>query len=193
MQPQLVAPLETAGFISMFISVGTILSSLFRSRLLKSYRTDNVTFVSVLMTAIALLAFFIAPSVPWLIIWAIPLGLGAVAIDTGLNDYVALNYEAHHMSWLHSFWGIGATLGPIIMSQFIMESNAWRSGYFSIAMIQFALAVILFLTLPLWKKVNNQDSSQLSNAVEAEATSAQVVNPLRIRGVVFALRSEERR
>ena len=187
MQQELGAPLETAGVISMIISVGTILSSLISGRLLKRYGTGNVTFVSVLMTAIALLGFFLAPSVPWLIIWAIPLGLGAGAIDTGLNDYVALNYEAHHMSWLHSFWGIGATLGPIIMSQFIMESNAWRSGYFSIAMIQFALAVILFLTLPLWKKVNNQDASQLNDAVEAEAISAQVVNPLRIRGVVFAL------
>ncbi|HRM94765.1 MAG TPA: TetR/AcrR family transcriptional regulator, partial [Alicycliphilus sp.] len=32
---------------------------------------------------------------------------------------LALHYEARHMSWLHCFWGVGATLGPVILSLFL--------------------------------------------------------------------------
>lgn len=194
MQLEYGARLETAGILSMTIAMGTIISSLVGGRLLKRFGTGNVTFVSVLMTASALLGFYFAPSVAWLIICAIPLGLGAGAVDTGLNDYVAINYKAHHMSWLHSFWGVGATLGPIIMSRFIIEESAWREGYFLIAAIQFTLVVILFLTLPLWKKVAKNDdmlsaeeTKVVKNTVNHEADQEQ--KPLRIKGVKLALLS----
>ncbi len=39
--------------------------------------------------------------------FAVPYGLGAGAIDSALNNYVALHYKAKHMSWLHCFWGVG--------------------------------------------------------------------------------------
>ncbi|MEH7238712.1 MFS transporter [Bacillus sp. JJ1562] len=194
MQPDLGAPLETAGFLFMTIAGGTIISSLVSGKVLKRYGTGKVTFVSVLMTACALLGFHFAPSVGWLVVCAIPLGLGAGAVDAGLNDYVATHYKAHHMSWLHCFWGVGATLGPIIMAQFIAEGNFWRNGYFVISGIQFALVFILLFTLPLWNRVNKksiialdeyQDSAQdVSGDVEAND-----VKPLQIKGVKFALAS----
>lgn len=188
MQLELTLPMEAAGILSMTIASGTIVSSLISGRLLKRFGTGKVTSVSVFMTACALLGFYFAPSILWLIVCAIPLGLGAGAVDTGLNDYVAVNYKAHHMSWLHSFWGVGASLSPIIMSQFILHDNAWREGYLTIAIIQFGLVLVLFLSLPLWRKVANQDASLINDAIEAEATLASTdTKPLKIKGVKFAL------
>lgn len=144
------------------------------------------------MTAGALLGFHFAPSIVWLFIFAIPLGLGAGAVDTGLNNYVASHYKAHHMSWLHCFWGVGATLGPIIVAQFISRDNSWRSGYFAIASIQFILVVILLFTLPLWKKIEKVPKQVHENKIE-ESTStldeAYLENqkPWQIRGVKLAL------
>lgn len=188
MQLELDLPMEVAGVLSMTITSGTIISSLASGRLLKRYGTGKVTFISVLMTAAALLGFYLAPSLIWLIICAIPLGLGAGAVDTGLNDYVAINYEARHMSWLHSFWGVGASLSPIIMSQFILQGNAWREGYLTISIIQFALVAILFLSIPLWIKVAATEESQLIQAIEAEATASKTATkPLQVKGVKYAL------
>lgn len=141
MQADLGAPLETAGWLFMTIAGGTIISSLVSGRILKRFGTGKVSFFSTLMTAAALLGFYFAPSVYWLFLCAIPLGLGTGAIDAGLNDYVAAHYKAHHMSWLHSFWGVGATIGPIIMAQYIAGGNSWSNGYFAIAGIQFVLAI----------------------------------------------------
>jgi fucose permease len=138
-----------AGLISMVVSINTIISSLLSGRILKRFGTGRVTFVSVLMTATALLGFSLAPGFFWLVLLAIPLGLGAGSVDAGLNDYVARNYEARHMNWLHSFWGVGAMTGPIIISQFISRGESWRGGYLTVAIVQFALVGVLFATLPI--------------------------------------------
>ena len=193
MQGELGAPLETAGLLFMTIACGTIISSLISGRILKRYGTGKVTFVSVLMTAVALLGFHFAPSIVWLMVCAVPLGLGAGAVDTGLNDYVAVNYKARHMSWLHCFWGVGATLGPIIMAQFISgdSTSSWRNGYFLIAAIQFALVIILFFTLPLWKKVKVkrndrllEEIDELKDVINEKETNTK---PLQTKGVKWAL------
>ncbi|WP_303984902.1 MFS transporter [Niallia circulans] len=192
MQVEFKAPLETAGVLFMTIAGGTIISSFISGTLLKKFGTGMVTFVSCFMTAGALLGFHFAPSIVWLFIFAIPLGLGAGAVDTGLNNYVASHYKAHHMSWLHCFWGVGATLGPIIVAQFISRDNSWRSGYFAIASIQFILVVILLFTLPLWKKIEKVPKQEHENKIE-ESTStldeAYLENqkPWQIRGVKLAL------
>lgn len=191
MQKDFGAPLDTAGLLFMVTAAGTILSSLVSGRLLKRFGTGKVTFVSVLMTAGALLGFYASPSVVWLVICAVPLGLGAGAVDSGLNDYVATNYKAHHMSWLHSFWGVGATMGPIIMARHILEENSWRSGYFVIAGIQFAIVLILLFALPLWGRVKRNETQTMDkdseNAQATEAGTSGKVRPLRIKGVYLAL------
>ena len=189
MQIDLGAPLNTAGFLSMTIAGGTIVSSLFSGKFLKRFGTGKVTFVSVLLTAGALFGFHFASSVLWLVICAIPLGIGAGAVDAGLNDYVAVNYKAHHMNWLHCFWGVGATLGPIIMARFIMQDQSWRSGYFAISSIQFALVIVLLFSLPLWSKVTKnkeipaKDETGESNRAIEESNQ----KPLQIKGVKLAL------
>lgn len=192
MQSDFGAPLETAGFLFMTIAGGTIISSLASGKVLNKFGTSKVTTVSVLMTAGALLGFHFAPSVVWLFVCAIPLGLGAGAVDAGLNDYVATHYKAHHMSWLHCFWGVGATLGPIIMAQFISEQSSWRNGYFAISGIQFALVIILFITLPLWNRVTGNSNIILKEDPEDSKgefydEDAKDIKPLQMKGVKLSL------
>jgi fucose permease len=78
------------------------------------------------------------------------------------------------MSWLHCFWGIGAMTGPIIMSLFMEGENTWRRGYLTVAIIQIVLVIILFLTLPLWKKaekpVVRKSENSIANADDTETT-----------------------
>ncbi|MDQ0229050.1 MFS transporter [Metabacillus malikii] len=192
MQSDFDAPLETAGLLFMTIAGGTIISSLLSGRVLKRFGTAKVTVVSTLITACALLGFYFAPSLIWLFLCAIPLGLGAGAIDAGLNDYVAIHYKAHHMSWLHSFWGVGATFGPVVMAQFISGGNAWGNGYLAIAGLQFTLVLILLLSLPLWKRVTAK-SNQNTNEVAADSKASDMelegnqLKPLQIKGVKWSL------
>lgn len=152
-------PISYAGIISMIISGGTIISSFFSEKIIRRLGTGLVTAVSVFMTAGALLGYSYAPSFIWLCVLAIPLGLGAGSVDAALNNFVALHYKARHMSWLHCFWGIGATLGPFIMSIYLNRNGQWNLGYRTIGIIQTVLVALLFLSLPLWKHAKGAEES----------------------------------
>ncbi len=153
-------PLSYAGIISMIISFGTIISSLLSERLTKRFSTGLVTSFSVLLTALALFGFSISNNFIMLILFAIPYGLGAGGVDASLNNYAALNYSSKHMSWLHCMWGIGASIGPYIMSYAIINDGKWNNGYLYISIIQIVLTFILFMSLPLWKKKSEEKENK---------------------------------
>ncbi|MBQ7954735.1 MAG: MFS transporter [Lachnospiraceae bacterium] len=160
-------PVSYAGVISMIISAGTIVSSLQSDRLTKRFGTGKVTLVSIALTAVALLGFSCSHSFIALCLWGIPYGLGAGSIDASLNNYVALHYASRHMSWLHCMWGIGASVGPYIMSYALSGGQGWNMGYRYISLIQIVLTVIILFSLPLWK--TRSGSSQSENT---ETTSS---------------------
>ena len=112
------------------------------------------------MTAAALFGFSSSHSFIQLCLWAIPYGLGAGSVDAGLNNFVALHYKSRHMSWLHCFWGIGATAGPYIMGLCLTRGFKWNSGYMVVGVIQIALVACLVLSLPLWRVRTEGSSGQ---------------------------------
>ena len=171
-------PVSYMGIISMIISGGTILSSLLSDKLTRKLGTRTVTVVSVLLTAVALFGFSFATRFWMLIIFAVPYGLGAGAVDAALNNYVALHYKARHMSWLHCLWGVGTIVSPFIMS-FALTNSTWHDGYRIVGYIQLGITLLLLVTLPVWK-VNKK----------TEVTPQKhfgLLGALKIKGVPFLL------
>ena len=170
------APLSFMGVVTMLISGCTILSSLLSERMTKKFTTKGVTIFSVFLTAVALFGFSFASQSWMLLVWAIPYGLGAGAIDAALNNYVALHYNARHMSWLHCFWGAGAIISPYVMS-FALTNATWRSGYQIIGLLQLAIGVLLLATLPVW------NVHRKSVAADTDTPLLGVKGALAIKGV----------
>ena len=158
MRANLGLPLETAGMVLILTTVGTVLSSFVSGHILKKLGTGKVVFFSCLMTGAALMGYSLSPSFIWILFFTIPLGIGAGAVDTGLNNYVANNFSSRHMSWLHCFWGVGAFIGPNIMNLAIVNFDSWRFGYKLIGGLQLIISLILLLTLPLWKINKNSEN-----------------------------------
>ena len=178
MHTELGVSVSFMGIISMVISGGTIVSSLLSDKLTHKFGTRAVTLTSVLLTVAALFGFSFSGSFSMLIIFAVPYGLGAGAIDAALNNYVALHYKAKHMSWLHCFWGVGAIISPFIMS-FALKNLNWNSGYRIVGFIQLAIALLLLVTLPVWK-INKTEST-------ADTKRVGLTAALKIKGVPFLL------
>ncbi len=142
--------ISDAGLLSAITSIGTVISALVGHRMVARFKTGPVTAVSVAATAFGLWGFSISRSLLSLSLFAIPLGLGAGSVDLALNNYVALHYKAHHMNWLHSFWGVGAAGGPALMALTLALGHSYRTGWRLISAIQAVLVIILFLSLPLF-------------------------------------------
>ena len=179
MHLQLAVPVSYAGIISMLIATGTVIASLTSDLLTRRLVTGRVTALSVALTAAALLGFSLAPSFWVLCLIALPYGLGAGAVDVALNNYVAIHFHARHMSWLHCFWGIGATLGPYIMGACLTGGWGWHGGYRTVGLIQLALTACLFLTLPLWRGAR----TQVNGASVEQTPSPGALALLRLPGV----------
>lgn len=152
-------PVSWANFVTIIVSGGTILSSLLSARMINRFGTAAVTACSTTMTACALLGFSVSQNMLWLCLFAIPLGLGAGSIDTALNNYVALHYQATHMNFLHCFYGIGVSLSPFLMS-LALSDGSWQKGYRTVSWIQFGIALLTIISFPIWKKVRHSSGAK---------------------------------
>jgi len=174
-------PVAIAGIVSMFVAGGTIVSSLCSSSVIRRYGTGMVTAVSTLLTALAMMGIALSDSFVLLCLFALPLGLGAGSVDTALNNFVALHYKAHHMNWLHCFWGLGASAGPLIMSLYLAGKGGWKLGYWTVGGIQALLVAGLFAALPLWRKAESGCNG------ESGAEKTPIFTAIKTRGVKSAM------
>lgn len=191
-----------AAVYMLIVGVCTASVSFLAGPIIRKLGTEWVTSVSVTLTAVGMLGIGLSPNIWIMMIFAIMLGIGAGAIDTALNDFVSKHYKARHMSWLHGFWGIGVTLSPLIMSIFL-EMGGWRGGYMTMSYIQFGLAAIMFVSLPLWRKVraihDKQDKAIKDKELEKNEKTVEEIdsettpgekkkrfNILKEKGVIFA-------
>lgn len=178
MHRELAVPVSFMGIVSMVISGGTIVSSLLSDRLTRKLGTRTVTVISVFLTVVALFGFSFSEKFWMLIVFAIPYGLGAGAIDAALNNYVALHYKAKHMSWLHCFWGVGTIVSPFLMG-YALTHSSWNNGYRIVGFVQLAIAILLVATLPVWN-VNKKTEVQAQKNVG-------LLGAFKIKGVPFLL------
>lgn len=172
-------PISYGSFISSTVACGTIVSSLVSARLIHKFGTSKVSAFSTLLTATALIGFSFSPNIWFMMLLAVPLGLGAGAIDVALNNYVALHYSAKQMNFLHCFYGIGVSVSPYVLSLVISGENGWRNGYRIAFLIQLAISILMFVSLPVWKKVSKSESTDETN----EAKALTIRDTLRMPGV----------
>ena len=162
-------PISTAGLITPYFCLFTVISSLFSDKLINRFGTGRVTAVSTMLTVVGLLGYSFSPNIWFFLLCAIPFGLGAGAVDAGLNNYVALHYKASHISYLHCFYGVGVTVSPVFMSLALAKLGDWHMGYRIAGFVQLGIALTSVLAIPLWSKV----AAQTAQAGKASDPSEQ--------------------
>jgi fucose permease len=145
-------PLDAAGILMTTSVAGYLTSSFLSGRLIAKLGVGRVLALSCLLTGMTLLGYTLVP-VWWMMAsLGVVAGLGAGAIDAGLNSYVAANFGEGLMQWLHASYGVGITLGPMIMTFGLATFQTWRAGYRIVAGFQLAMALCFALTLAMWQQ-----------------------------------------
>lgn len=145
-------PLDAIGLLLAAAVVGYMTSSFLSGLLLSRIGVGRVLAGSCFLTGLALIGYTLVPQWWLIVLLGVFAGLGAGAIDAGLNTYVAAHFGERPMQWLHASWGVGITMGPIIMTLGLMTFNTWRFGYQAVGGFQLALAAGFVLTLALWNQ-----------------------------------------
>src|ERR1700704_3121202 len=109
------------------------------------------------------------------------LGLGAGTIDAGLNTYAAVAHGPRVLNWMHAAFGLGAAVGPLVMTALLSSGFPWSTGYVLVAVAQLALAIGYGVTrrryaspAPAPVQQHGQDSSESSNG----SARAMLARPL---------------
>ena len=180
MQVAFNVPSSYAGYVSMTISFMTIISALLSPRLIKRFHTKWIVIVSIAMTILGLLGFSVSKEYWMLFVIAVPYGLGAGAIDSSVNHYVANHYSSSAMNFLHCFYGVGAVISPNIMALALSKAR-WNEGYRWTAFVQAGILLVCIISLPLWKKTEEaSDEEEIKN-------SAGIRETLKVPGVILTL------
>ena len=152
-------PLDAIGMFLVACVAGYMTSSFLSGFLLSRVGVGRILAASCFLTGLALIGYTLAPHWWTMVLLGVFAGLGAGAIDAGLNTYVAAHFGEGLMQWLHASWGVGITIGPIIMTLGLNAFNTWRFGYRVVGGFQIALAVCFVLTLAMWSQNNTPSNS----------------------------------
>jgi len=154
-------PLDALGSLLFVSTSGYLFSSFLSGKIIARIGVGKLLAISCALTGIALVGYTIVPSWWVMVALGVLAGLGAGAIDAGLNTYVAANFGAGLMQWLHASYGIGITAGPFIMTMALTSFQSWRIGYIIVGAFQFFLAISFALTLSMWSR--ETDSNPIEN------------------------------
>ncbi len=181
-------PESFASVMSIIIGVCTGGVSFVSGTLIRKFGTARVTLASIFVTALGLVGISFSPNIVLMIIFSIILGYGAGAIDTGVNNFVSLHYNASHMNFLHCFWGVGVTVSPMIMSVFLGgEEGSWRNGYRVVALLQVLIALAVVAVMRKW--INAEKSTVISDEEGGEKEEKGFFEIMKIRGVPVSILS----
>lgn len=150
-------PLDAVGMLMTASVAGYLTSSFLSGPLISRWGVGRVLAGSCALTGVGLIGYTLVPVWWMMVMLGVLAGLGAGAIDAGLNTYVAAHFSEGLMQWLHACYGIGVTLGPVIMTVALTMLNSWRAGYRAVGGFQLLLATCFVLTLSMWN--NNKQPS----------------------------------
>lgn len=185
---ELNVPESFASVFSIIVGVCTGGVSFISGTLIRKFGTARVTLASIFITAFGLIGISFSPNIVLMIIFSVILGYGAGAIDTGVNNFVSLHYNASHMNFLHCFWGVGVTVSPMIMSVFLDgNEGSWRNGYRVVALLQVLIALSVVTVLKKW--LNMEKSTRNSDEAEGEKEEKGFLEIIKIKGVPFSILS----
>ena len=183
--PTIGADVSMAGFISMTACIGTVISSLSFSKIARHFSTRAITSVSIFVTSLALFLISKATSIYMMLPISLLLGLGGGCVDSALNNYVSLHYSTGAMSFLHGFWGVGTTIGPILLGILTPLGYTWRTGYVSLSAIQGVILILSLLAFPLWKLKEKENQKEGISEDNTKVVSTK--EAIKRNGAVYAL------
>lgn len=144
--------LDALGLLLFASTAGYMTSSFLSGKIISKIGIGGTLAASCFLTGAGLIGYTLVPEWWMMVALGIVAGLGAGAIDAGINTYIASNFGEGLMQWLHASYGVGVTLGPIIMTIGLTTFNAWQWGYRNVGTAQIVLAACFLLTISMWSQ-----------------------------------------
>jgi len=167
--------LDAIGLLLITSNIGYLLSSFVSGPLISRIGGGFFLMRSSVMAGTGLMGESLSPAWGTMVLLGLVTGLGGGAIDAGTNTYFATNHSAVLMNWLHACFGLGATLGPIIMTAVLTRGHSWRWGYVMAAASQIVLALCFGFTRTWWRLGESESSPESPDLPAGQASTSDTL------------------
>jgi len=166
MRADLDQPLPALGVLLAVLTAGYLLASVATGPLAARVGGGVLLAAAGLAGAIALGAYAVAPAWSVVLAAAALLGVSGGLLDAGLNAHSALHHGAPALNLLHAGFGVGSTIGPLLMTGILVVGGSWRSAFAVLAVVDLALGVAY------WRKRRAWATDGLAGASEDDEPTA---------------------
>lgn len=142
--------LSDLGFLLVSSGVGYLTASLFYGWIHGRLGTGNILWVGSALLIVGVASIAVTTAWPLLVLSPLLVGLGGGLVDTGMNAHAALAFSVRSMNLLHACFGVGATLGPVVITVSLTSTGAWRAGYAVLAVLQIVVGVAIWVKRGRW-------------------------------------------
>ena len=156
-------PLDYLGILLLGFTSGYLSTSATSGKIMKYISLGMLLTISCLLTALSLIAYALVDAWHIMIVASFFLGSGGGAIDSSINTFAASRFSASTVNWLHAFYGVGATTGPLLVTLMLAKDLDWYHGYIAVAAIQFSLAILFLFTRKQWYVSSNEEGHHTSS------------------------------
>ncbi|HKK48553.1 MAG TPA: MFS transporter, partial [Alkalispirochaeta sp.] len=174
-------PLGSLGILMAGFTAGYVITTAFIGSLIVRVGYAAVMIGSAAGLALGSVVLALAPGIVAAIIATVFLGSGSGLLDGGLNAYGAAFFRPRDLNWLHACYGIGAALGPAIMTPMIIGGPGWRGGYAVVASIATVILLLFFSTRGLWNREVHGTAVIAGGEVHPVSSDTVSVSPTRLR------------
>lgn len=174
---------DSIGWLLIMSTVGHLISGASNGRLMYLFGGGRALLLALGVYALTLFGYWLTPS--WSLLVALGLigGWASGTIDATGNTIVAARYDDRIMNWLHGFFGVGATLGPLVISLVVAYGSDWRGGAFIFGL----LLLIMFLAVLFLRPFDTDKALVTEDDTSGEESSVPGRETLSKFGVWIAI------
>lgn len=142
--------LADLGLLIAAYVAGYFISTLANGELTRRFGSGALLTAAASLGTVSLVGIALAPSWGMFLIATLLLGIAGGLIDAGVNAHIAVGYGAKAMGFLHSGFGVGSVLGPLLLTALLALGVSWRAGFAAVALLQIAIAAGFALDRRQW-------------------------------------------
>lgn len=173
---------EAVGALLGMSTAGHIVASFLSGRAVTRWGIYPVLVGSTLLSGIVMATVTFTPTWFLLVVVYSLWGISGGLIDSSANVFVARYYNARIMNWMHASFGLGATLGPLLVGGVVAQGFTWRAAYGVIGLLVIVLLVVLFALRPVWPR-RVRPPVAVATATDEEAPDMGLWASLRVPAV----------
>jgi fucose permease len=134
------APLAELGIVLVVGTAGSVASAAVAGLVLRRFGLAHSVVLAGTIGALGAVGIVVSPDLWAFVAGGCVLGMAAGFLDSSLNAAIALAGRNRLLNMLHGCYGIGTTLGPLVVTAAVLAGD-WRPAYVVLAVVELLVVV----------------------------------------------------